>query len=455
MILKKSVFAHFLIKNDMCCAYNALTMKRCFFNKKNLLDIQKYLEHPTKNNLLSINDVICQNLQDIDILIPKEIDEEKYLEKNRDKLLKQTNIRVMILHMTDFCNLRCKYCFVEHNMPKHFCRQNMSKEVMHKAIDKFVSLINKYKPDNPIIVFYGGEPLLNWETVLDGLEYLSNVYPNTNITKSIITNGTLIVDGIAAELKKHNVNVGISIDGDKISHDANRIYPNQKGSWKDVLAGIQILKKHNIEPSASCVLPKGNISRIHKILECLIEDIKFTKIGFNHVSVIASAQEYDPEYEEKYSQCLLDAADTIIDKYPYVYEQKIGDKLQAFLSNQITRSSCTACGEQINVSTQGEIGLCQGFIGTKNTFNNTVFNEEYDPNQDEMFIEWGKRTPFFIKECLDCIALSTCGGGCPKNAKVVSGSAFNRDISFCHFSKKVQEWLIWKDLELNKCKQQK
>jgi sulfatase maturation enzyme AslB (radical SAM superfamily) len=49
----------------------------------------------------------------------------------------------------------------------------MSKETARKSVDKFMQLLKKYnKPARPSIVFYGGEPLANWETMRYVLEYL-------------------------------------------------------------------------------------------------------------------------------------------------------------------------------------------------------------------------------------------------------------------------------------------
>ena len=77
-------------------------------------------------------------------------------------------------------------------------------------------------------------------------------------------------------------------------------------------------------------------------------------------------------------------------------------------------------------------------------FTQWVF-EEYNPEEDPIFIEWSKRSPLNIEKCLACDALATCGGGCPRNADMINGSIWEPDSAFCHFAKKAQKWLIWRN----------
>ena len=66
----------------------------------------------------------------------------------------------MVLHMTDYCNLRCKYCFIEGGQPENYTRKTMSEDVAKAAVDKFVEIVRRGHVENnaPTVVFYGGEP---------------------------------------------------------------------------------------------------------------------------------------------------------------------------------------------------------------------------------------------------------------------------------------------------------
>lgn len=447
-----SKFAHFYYKNDDVCFYNALTMDTVYFEKKYELQIEKLLNNPKDDSVDANTKIIFDNLCKTEIIVDKHYNEKKIIEKIKPLIFTGVNIRVMVLHLTDFCNLKCKYCFIEGGMCQNYQRKNMSKEVMKAAIDKYIKILERSNiTSNPSIVFYGGEPLANWEVLEYGLKYLEECKKKNlikyDIDKVIITNGTLINNKIASILKKYNVLVSLSLDGIKMVHDYNRIDYDNKGSFDRTIRGLELLRKHGVEPSISCVMSPFAIKHVDETIEFLLEKLKIKGLGFNHVSIIPNLNYYDPEYEEKFADTMLHVQDIIQQKYDDVYERRMGHKINCFVDKLLLRADCTGCGEQISVSPDGEIGICQGYMGSRKTFNNSVFDKNYFPDQDPTFIEWSNRSPLNIPKCLTCPALATCGGGCPRNADMINGSIWNVDSAFCHFAIKANEWLIWKNFE--------
>ena len=77
-----------------------------------------------------------------------------------------------------------------------------------------------------IITFYGGEPLLNFagiKTFIEEVNKLKKNYYWPQVQYSIVTNGSLFNNEIICFLKKNDIAVGISIDGDKFSHNKKNI----------------------------------------------------------------------------------------------------------------------------------------------------------------------------------------------------------------------------------------
>ena len=56
------------------------------------------------------------------------------------------------------------------------------------------------------------------------------------------TNGVLINDDYCKLFKKNNIQISVSIDGLKESHDKNRLDHKNKASWDKAVAGIQKLQ---------------------------------------------------------------------------------------------------------------------------------------------------------------------------------------------------------------------
>lgn len=445
---KISPFAYFYERNNVVCAYQSVKMSALYMDKKYYNEILTIINNPENAEITEKQNDIIKKLISNEILVNKSFSAEDYIKSILPLMIKPPHIRVMVLHMTDFCNLCCKYCFIEGNIRENYKRKNMTTEVIEKAIDKFVSLTeNKKFKKRPAIVFYGGEPLANWEVLNHGLNYIANKYSHMAIDKIIITNGTLITKEIALELKKHGVGVSISIDGPKNCHDVNRVYRNGSGTFDDAVRGVKLLREAGIEPSASCVISKETVDKTEQVITWLVDELNITALGFNHVSIVPSLNYYSEEYENAFANSILKVQDMIQDKYPHVYERRMNHKINCYIDKQIIRADCTGCGEQFSVSTTGEVGICQGYMGTRKTFNNSVFDDDFDPNTDEVFIEWSQRSPYTMPECYSCPALSICGGGCPRNTDVLSGSIWKRDIPFCHFAKKAQEWLIWNQFD--------
>ena len=69
-----------------------------------------------------------------------------------------------IIHLTNQCNLRCKYCYQTKK------DKDISFENIKRLIDYEVSRKEKYS----IINFFGGEPLIRKNVIKDTIEYMKN-----------------------------------------------------------------------------------------------------------------------------------------------------------------------------------------------------------------------------------------------------------------------------------------
>lgn len=121
------------------------------------------------------------------------------------------------LNLTDDCNLRCKYCFVHHK-PNY-----MPLEVALKAVDWLYENYLYHKEHNTLLTytnngqcniqFFGGEPMLCYESVIKPVvKYCNEKYPFA-FHYGITTNGTLLNKERIDFLKENNFSILYSIDG--------------------------------------------------------------------------------------------------------------------------------------------------------------------------------------------------------------------------------------------------
>jgi uncharacterized protein len=150
--------------------------------------------------------------------------------------------RLLLLEITQDCNLRCDYCCYSDFYPetrKHGIKV-MSSETARQAVSDFLSRQNKSKS---VISFYGGEPLLEFELIKEIVLYARDIKKDNgnSISFAMTTNGTLLSEEVIHFLVKQNFNILISLDGDKQTHDKHRVYRFSKrnGSFDTVYSNIQ------------------------------------------------------------------------------------------------------------------------------------------------------------------------------------------------------------------------
>jgi uncharacterized protein len=170
-----------------------------------------------------------------------EFDEKEDYEKEKD------NLSLLILEVTERCNLQCDYCYRKEFMKKG-APKSMSWQVAKKAIDYFIDRITSpYRTrckGNCHLSFYGGEPLLNAKLIEKCIDYINTIRIDDKISYHVTTNLTIMNSHIADLLIKNNIQLTVSLDGPEKEHDKNRKYKNGKGSYSDVIQNLRFLKEY-------------------------------------------------------------------------------------------------------------------------------------------------------------------------------------------------------------------
>lgn len=458
--LRTSTFGHLFAKDDSCCFYHSLKILPVYFPAL----MRSWVEQLSGSTLAEVSadvpagvraifEELASELCRLGHLVPVAYDENLYLERARKSLHWKPQIRLMVLHVTDHCNLDCRYCYMEGGKPPEYVNRSMSREVLDAALEGFCRWTRWMRaanvPTRPTIVFYGGEPLLNFELIRYGLDRILELETTQElrapVDKVIITNGTEVTPSIAALLRDHGVRVAVSLDGPQTIHDRNRVYRSGRGSFQDSFQGLETLREAGLWPSISCVTSRETVSEAGEVYKWLVHDLGANAIGFNHVSIVPQRSYYDVAYENAYADSIIAGFDYMRRENPFAVDRKMSRKVDAFRNRRILRADCTGCGEQVSVSSDGEIGICQGYMGNRKHFVARVFDETFEPASDQVFCDWAKRSPLNIPECINCPALAICGGGCPRNADFLLGSHWQRDEPYCHFAKKALEYVIWSE----------
>ena len=453
-MLFRSRFSHVLEKGDTVAVFHSLKMKPVYLQRivwDNICTILNSITTNQTNTTTTIDNIeslsIIDALKKNSTLIRKTAIDDQVLEHIISNIPPPT-IKIAYFILAETCNMKCSYCFenLNNNIPKSK-NALMSKTTVLKSLDFLAHQIESDKngSDEINIIIYGGEPLLNWSALtllLESLESRRKLNPNVwkRVKVSLVTNGTLISNDIACYLKKHNVSVGISIDGPKPVNDINRLYVNNVSSFDATMKGINKCRNASLDFGLSVTLSEECINSFREVIDFIFK-IKPLSIGFNILMTNNSA-DYSNEYNTRAANFLIDAFQEF--RKHGLYEDRIMRKVKSFIESRIYPFDCGATGgNQVVFAPSGRVGICHGFLQEKKFFPTTVDNHGFDPKEDPVFIEWGNRTPLKMTECQSCIALGICGGGCPLNAERMSGSIWNLDDRFCVHAKRTVEWLIW------------
>jgi len=354
-------------------------------------------------------------------------------------------IKIAYFILAETCNLACKYCF--ERAPEHLpTKEMMSRATAHKSLDFFERMLGLYPSEHEEkdIIFYGGEPLLNYDVLVDALTEIrhrknaSPLWKNTRL--SMVTNGTLLTKERLIELTRLDLGIGISIDGPELINDANRFFHNKQGAFKQTKKAIDLCKSEGIGFSLSVTLSELAVKNYDSVVDFLLK-LEPSSIGFN---ILLGGGSNPP-----YSEYNKDAAAFLIDAFKQfrkrgLYEDRMMRKVKAFSSSQVYPFDCGASGgNQVIFSPSGQVGVCHGYLESKKDFPTTIQNFDFDPSKDPIFQKWAQRTPLRMPECQTCEALGICGGGCPMNAERNLGSIFCLDERFCLHAKETLRWLVW------------
>lgn len=208
----------------------------------------------------------------------------------------------LALVMTRDCNLCCSYCYVRKSKTK----------IKFEQGKKVLSSFLKFPGSQKEVIFTGGEPLLTFPTVKK-LILFSQQYKNKNNKKIkffFLTNGIGLNKKHLDFFQKHNVEVQLSLDGEKNTQDLHRKTPNG-GSFNILKSKLPILKEYN-NISINAVFTPETIKHLYK-------NIKFFYKYFHKVRL---SYAYDANWSKRDLIEFSKVLDKILEWYLKIREKK-------------------------------------------------------------------------------------------------------------------------------------
>ena len=353
-----------------------------------------------------------------------------------------TVIKALCLHVSHTCNLNCEYCFASQGK-YHGDRALMSLEVGKRAIDFLVE--NSGTRKNLEVDFFGGEPLMNWDTVKDIVAYARSIEKekNKNFRFTLTTNGMLIDDDVIEFANKEMHNVVLSLDGRKEVHDCLRKTVNGNGSYDIIVPKFQEFVRRRGD--------KGYYIRgtfTHNNVDFTEDIFHMADLGFTELSMEPVVCSPNDPYALTY-----DDLPKIFRQYEilaeYMLEREKQGKPITFYHYMIdlTGGPCiykriSGCGsgtEYMAVTPWGDLYPCHQFVGDEKYLLGNIYD---GVTNKEIQNEFKMCNAYARKECKDCWAKLYCSGGCAANAYHATGSVTGVYEYGCELFKKRMECAI-------------
>jgi uncharacterized protein len=141
------------------------------------------------------------------------------------------------LHLAHACNLACPYCNVQQGT--YGGPGSLMDEGTALAGVRLLGELAGGR--SPRLVFYGGEPLLDWPVLERTVREAEALLPGCGL--EVVTNGTLLDPERAAFLAEHRVFTVLSLDGPPGVHDRNRPMKGGGGSYARARRGLSCLQE--------------------------------------------------------------------------------------------------------------------------------------------------------------------------------------------------------------------
>lgn len=306
------------------------------------------------------------------------------------------------LHVSNDCNLRCKYCYASGGN-YHSEKKLMSKD----TAEAFVDFCTREFSEVRNIVFFGGEPFLNPDRILHICQLFEAYYRTGKIKVmpkfGAITNGTIMSQLIMKIIETYFSFLTVSIDGPQIINDTNRVDIKGNGSFDRISKFINKVRNiSNLDLQYESTFTRSHI-----------------KMGYTHESIQhfmnktfhISGNVLDEYYMEKNSllkeEYYYSADDIVNHKYPEGFWSIIQT-----LATKRPKTMCQVYWKNFSVSVDGNIYPCHMNTGDDNCCLGNISSQNAYTNP-QLFLSKHPGIAEGLKNneiCNECWAKNLCGG---------------------------------------------
>lgn len=352
------------------------------------------------------------------------------LSENSVRIYKQPHFMI-IPSMS--CQASCSYCFGPHHGPI------MNPEIVSKVIEYIVIITSETVFNNVKITFHGGEPLLaGYEILNNFLSRFTSVLYRKKLEFGIQSNLWLLDNELCALFKKHNVDIGTSLDGPADITDLQR----GKGYFEKTFAGIQKARMAGLSVGCIATFTADSVHRWREVFDFFISN----RLDFSIHTALPTNGTKHFDYSltpSEYGSLLCEMFDYYIKYRKEISVSTLDQIIKSFVKNSgqvCTFRDCT--GMFIAIDALGDIYPCQRFCGNIDFKIGSIYAMPQLEDLDKKNLSGilAQHRNKILEQCKDCNHFNYCKGGCPYSALSCKPNVTFRD-PYCEAYKEVFDFI--------------
>ena len=234
--MKTSMYNYVVKDGPRYILYNTATERMLVMSMKVFDVFNTHQDKP--ENIKNIHPKLYESLVADGFVVDDAADEPLSVISKWDELDKRTTTYSITINPTLLCNMDCWYCYESKTakgyMPAEI-QERVKKLIMRIASDEQYKAIN--------LSFFGGEPLLVFNTTVKGLVTFTQEQCKANgktIGLHFTTNGYLLTKDILEFLSNFNVSFQIPLDGNETVHNSIKITKDGKPTYQKTIDNIKM-----------------------------------------------------------------------------------------------------------------------------------------------------------------------------------------------------------------------
>jgi len=295
------------------------------------------------------------------------------------------------------CNLRCKYCSIFRENP-------LPLEMSEKTVERLIEWIRETHDKKFLLHFLYAEPLLNFPYIKKIISELRKDNPNMKVT--VTTNGVSLTKDKIKWIKKNNISLQVSIDGDeKSSKDRCDIK-----TYKRIIRNALNAQKNINDVTISYSITPSNVKRVPIGVKKLI-GYGFKKIFLKPIDSgipFLQTKKIDDYISNHFKAFIIGSKEYYSKNKVYInpplfFNFFLNDKIK--INKETYPFRCMAMNKGVFISPLGEVYPCsyfyQGFGHRNKIFDMGNIPNELNIKKINQFLEnikTEKRPDFFENE---------------------------------------------------------